>query len=421
MQNGSKNGGNNGGNGGSASSQRILMFLNSEKSLQKRLDLWAQKGIITPLQAAQIQDLERTSHQGRAQDLLKAIGFIMLGAGLVFLVAHNWSELARELRALVAFAIVALSLALNLWAHSKGSAALKQGAALFWALGFGAAFAIISQSYHLSSSEDDFIFWWLALCAPLIFLDRSKLLCFLYLVIGSVWYAGAEDHARFALLALPFALCFARTLIKKENSFAPVAALALSLFLWIFVWRGEITSTQIAFLYGFYFLLGEIFYAKAPLAKNPLFLISFAIAAFVVLFSDAFYYDKDKTRVAIASGLFLGAFLLWLGRMQKERILIPLSVLCVSGAHLAGDPALGTYLALAALIGSMFFAYGTGFFKIYATLFVLLLTRIFFDFDDLLTKATVFLAIGAALVFGAKILGRRGGRSQRTDRKDRTK
>src|SRR3954451_17503895 len=112
-------------------------------------------GVLTPETA----DALRQHYSSQPPDAPRRIGFILsailgsllVGAGVVLLVAHNWDFLSRPIRCAIAFAPLILSQALAIFVllRRNGSAAWRETAAILNVVAVGTAMALVSQTYQI--------------------------------------------------------------------------------------------------------------------------------------------------------------------------------------------------------------------------------------------------------------------------------
>jgi len=132
--------------------------------------------------------------------LLAVLGCALMGAGVILILAHNWEQLGRPLRAGLAFVPLLIGQACCFFAllRRPESVAWREGAGTFCALAIGACIALISQTYHLPGDLGAFLLVWVLLGAPLIYLLRSSAVAVLYLAGVLAWFGAShgEAHAR---------------------------------------------------------------------------------------------------------------------------------------------------------------------------------------------------------------------------------
>lgn len=132
--------------------------------------------------------------------LMAILGSLCIGAGIILLFAHNWEELSRPTRTALSFAPLVVGQLLTAWVlmRRRESAAWCEAVGAFTALAIGACIALIGQTYHLPGDMRGFLWTWMLLGAPLIYLLRCSSAALLYMagVIGwsfaRPWWDGSE-------------------------------------------------------------------------------------------------------------------------------------------------------------------------------------------------------------------------------------
>ena len=122
------------------------------------------------------------------------LGAALVGAGVILLLAHNWEDLSRPIRTVLAFAPLLAGQVIAGWVllRRRDSIAWSEGSAVFLTAAIGACIALIAQTYHISGNLASFLFTWLWLGIPLVYLLRSTSVAILFLVGATAW-AGAEQ------------------------------------------------------------------------------------------------------------------------------------------------------------------------------------------------------------------------------------
>ena len=132
--------------------------------------------------------------------ILSAIlGSLLVGAGIVLLVAHNWDFLSRPARCAIAFAPLVLSQALGVFVLLRryGSAAWHEAAALLNVASIGTATALVSQTYQIQGDFARFILVWMLLALPIVYLFRTSVGLSAYFVGAAIWVLASTQSSHF--------------------------------------------------------------------------------------------------------------------------------------------------------------------------------------------------------------------------------
>lgn len=143
------------------------------------------------------------------------IGALLVGLGIMLLLAHNWTDLSRPQRTVLSFLPLVLGQGLAGWAWLKkrASPAWCEGSATFLFLAVGASIALVGQTYHIPGDLARFLLAWMLLGLPLVYLFRAALPTLLYWA-GVTWWSvlGADDRLPvmffWLLMALPLPFCW---------------------------------------------------------------------------------------------------------------------------------------------------------------------------------------------------------------------
>lgn len=163
------------------------------KELYEQLPTLVQDGV---LDQASAQRLE--GHYGELPDslgkrvlivFLSIVGVTLIGAGITLVIGHNWNELSRPARTVLAFLPLLAGQAAAFYTLIKApdSTAWREGAGTFLFLGIGTCIALVAQTYHMPGSFDTFQITWMLLALPLVYLLRASMPAILYLVGITCW------------------------------------------------------------------------------------------------------------------------------------------------------------------------------------------------------------------------------------------
>lgn len=156
-------------------------------------------GLLSDEQAARIREHYATpaADGGNRMLLLFGIlGSLLIALGIILVIAHNWDELGRTLRTVLAFLPLAIGQALVVFTLLKKPTerTWREGSAVFLFLAVGACLALVSQIYHLPGELEGFLFTWSLLVVLLLYVPGSIMAALLYISMIT-WYAalaGAE-------------------------------------------------------------------------------------------------------------------------------------------------------------------------------------------------------------------------------------
>lgn len=121
--------------------------------------------------------------------IFSILGAVLIGSGIILLLAHNWSELTRLIRTLIIFSGLIGAQGLVGWVlcNKSNSVPWREGSATFLTFVVGAAIALIGQTYHLPSDLSNFLLTWMLLSVPLVYIVDTTIPGLIYLAGISWW------------------------------------------------------------------------------------------------------------------------------------------------------------------------------------------------------------------------------------------
>ena len=175
------------------------MRLTHERWLDEQLPVWEREGIVTVEGARRLRERYPAKPQtSLAQTLVGGVGALLIGNGLIAVLAYNWDDFPRWVRLVFALGPLAATQAVSWWVLLKDETAKpgqREAAALAQALAVGAAMALVSQIYNLPGTWTDLVFWWCVVSVPLAWVLRSQAVAIAYLLGITVWtIAQAADR-----------------------------------------------------------------------------------------------------------------------------------------------------------------------------------------------------------------------------------
>lgn len=167
------------------------MSLLHNRWLAEQIPGWEREGIVTAAGARLLRERYGTESGGSlAQLIVGAVGAVLIGTGLIAVLAYNWDDFPRWVRLLLALGPLAASQAVSGWVLKQAEAARpwqREAAAAMQAAAAGAALALVSQIYNLPGRWPDFLFWWCVVSLPLAWVLRSQAVAIAYLIGITVW------------------------------------------------------------------------------------------------------------------------------------------------------------------------------------------------------------------------------------------
>lgn len=133
----------------------------------------------------------KSSNSGNRLFLVFGIlGALLIGLGVILILAHNWDNLSRGVKTVFAFLplLIAQGLCAFTLLRKEDSDTWRESTATLLFFGVGASIALISQIYNMPGQLETFLLTWAVLVLPIIYIMRSSMVSLLYLA-GITWYA----------------------------------------------------------------------------------------------------------------------------------------------------------------------------------------------------------------------------------------
>ncbi|MFH1046064.1 MAG: DUF2157 domain-containing protein [Candidatus Omnitrophota bacterium] len=428
--------------------------------LYQELPALVAKGILTQESSDKLRQ-----HYGAVKSVSKTrtvliicavLGALLIGLGIILLLAHNWEQFSRFTRAVLSFLPLVLGQALVFWtlAYRPQSPAFKEGSATFLSLMVGASIALVSQTYNIPGDTGTFILSWMLLSVPLVYLLQASLPAAIYLVGITSWAGSYWDNPSMAVLFWPLAAIVVPHFIwalRQELYTLRLAILSLVAMVCVSfaasfslgkTWPG---SWVIIFpsLYAVFYSLGcRQFSGIFTSWQRPLRIFG-GIALFVLAFQFTFRYvwqyaDLDFSQIArdigassawpdhlITLAILATALLLFYDNLKSKKWNVALfgavPFLAIAGYFLKEEaitlPLLifNLFLFVLSISRIMFGIRSNSLGLINSGMLILALLIIarFFDSDiGFIIKGLVFIAVGSGFLITNAVLARRLGGAQ---------
>jgi hypothetical protein len=263
--------------------------------------------------------------------ILASVGAALVGAGIILLVAHNWDELSRAARTVIAFLplLGAQALVAFVLLRRNESRPWRELAAILDVAAVATSISLVSQTYQIQGTFAEFLRTWLLLSLPIVYLLRTTLGAVAYLIGSIVWlihrggFFGGSSSPNFfwllLLLLVPYFLWRYRIARDTRETATLAVALAIAVIFGVgstteFA-RADIGELAFAGLLTTIYLCGMKFFAQPNGRLHPLAFvggIGLGITALVLSFealwhrSGSFSWsDRDAAgTIALAIEIF---------------------------------------------------------------------------------------------------------------------
>lgn len=191
----------------------------------KELPKLVEAQIITPETASAIEQYYRNRPDTKSNSLLTifgVLGAILVGLGIILIFAHNWDDLSKTSKVLLAFLpLIGCQLLTGYTILKQKNSVWKEvsGTLLFFAI--GSTIALISQIYHIPGNLGNFLLTWILLSVPVLYILRSNALALLHLIFATYYGVeagyGRTDYPWFFLLLTALFLPHYYRLCKQHS------------------------------------------------------------------------------------------------------------------------------------------------------------------------------------------------------------
>jgi uncharacterized membrane protein len=162
-------------------------------NLHHDIEALLEAGIIDSATADRIVNYYQSKPSNSGNRLYLAFGILgalLIGSGIILILAHNWDDFSRVTKTVLAFLPLLISQVLCAYTllKKRESDTWREATAILLFFAVGASIALISQIYNLPGRLDSYLLTWAVLVLPLIYIMRSSMVSLLYLA-GITWYA----------------------------------------------------------------------------------------------------------------------------------------------------------------------------------------------------------------------------------------
>ena len=277
----------------------------------------------TGLKIAKYYELKKQTAPNNLVVVLGVLGALLVGSGIVLIVAHNWDELSRFVKTILSFLplVVAQLICAYTLLKQKDNRVWKEGSSILLFFAIGVSISLISQIYQISGSMSGFLLTWMILALPLVYLLSSSTVALLC-IAGFTWYACELGYfQRFPTIPLMYLAALILLVPYYINQFKRnPASNTIYLLHWfiaisLIICLGSFTKQEDAFfewlfllyciLFCIYYFIGRSpYFTDKGITANP-FLSTGIIGILIILLSWSFeFLWKDLQPSFKAAPLF---------------------------------------------------------------------------------------------------------------------
>lgn len=297
----------------------------------KNLSELVNANVVSKEAANDIQKYYQQKKEGSSNVLLivfGVLGAILVGLGIILVLAHNWDNLPRGVKVIFAFLPLIIGQVICGYTLLKKaeSRPLRESSSAFLILAIGSSISLISQIYNIPGSINVFLLTWVLLALPIVYIMKSSIGAILYL-IGITAYASVagysyyENSAPYFYWVLLFGIIphYLNILTKNPNSngisflnwLIPISVMIV---IGTFVDNLDQMMVPIYFsLFGLFYVVGDFdFLAKGKLRNNGVKMIGALGQLFLLLaisFGD-FWHHSNWGRIFESSAILMIAVIL---------------------------------------------------------------------------------------------------------------
>jgi uncharacterized membrane protein len=304
------------------------------KQILKELPNLVQAQIISEETADRIRkyyESQPSQSSNRLFIVFGILGSLLVGMGLVLIIAHNWDVLPKIGKLAIGFLPLMIGQAVGAYVILKktDARAWREGTGAFLFFAIAISISIVGQVYNLEGNFGRFLFAWMCLALPIPYVLRSSFASLL-LITGITWYAAEVGYFNYpysnapyywVLLALIIPFYYTEFLRRgmKNNFFyfhSWLLALSVTTSLGIFVDQGE-EMIMIAYmsLFSAFMLISQLkmFETNRVLTNAYLVVGSLGVIILFLMLSFDFYWSdltNDLTYEAFIQSEFVASVIL---------------------------------------------------------------------------------------------------------------
>ncbi|WP_234859515.1 DUF2157 domain-containing protein [Aquimarina aquimarini] len=425
----------------------------------KELQVLIRDKVISPELADKIERYYATKNIERPNRLFMIFGVfgaLLIGSGIILMLAHNWDDFTRLTKTILAFIPLIIGQIMTGYSVLKNkSVTWKEASGTFLFFSVGAAISLVSQIYNIPGKLSSFLLTWIVLCLPLLYVLRSHVITLLSIVL-STYYAvelGFWSHwsAKVPWLYIIFMIAiipYYYNLLTKN-----ISSNTVTIFNWLLPMSGTIAlgafvgaSDDLGFimyiiLFGLFYNIGKLpVFAETRTARNGFLIIgSLGTVVLLMIFTFRSMWDEllpgrfvyDNQELYITLGLLVVSILVF-GYTAFKKGIKTITLFQVAFMAFIGVYAIffASGILPVIIINILVFALGVSAIKIGVSKFnfailnygllivsILIICR-FFDTDmSFILRGILFIAVGVGFFLTNYIMLKQQGSNNQKNRK----
>ncbi len=266
----------------------------------------------TAVKITEYYNTKKKDSKNRLFVIFGVLGALLVGLGIVLIVAHNWDNFSKITKTIMAFIPLLLGQFLSGYTLLKktDSTVWREASAAFLFFAIGANISLISQIYHMNGSLTNFVLVWMLLSLPLVYVMKSSFISLLYIVgitfyacnLGYWTYPNVEPYLFWVLLIAIMPHYYTLYKTHHQSNFFIFHNWLIPLSLIIVLGTVAATSSillNVAYfnLFGLFYLIGKTSFFSHQQPKNSyLILGSFGMIVLLLIASfDGFWEHIQRT------------------------------------------------------------------------------------------------------------------------------
>ncbi|PWL40330.1 hypothetical protein DKG77_05785 [Flagellimonas aquimarina] len=284
-------------------------------SILKDLPNLVKADIITEETADDIKNYYKnkgSSSTNRLFVVFGILGAILVGLGVILIIAHNWDELSKNTKTFFAFLplVAAQIICGYVLIKKQDSVAWRESGSTLLFFGVGACISLVSQIYNISGDLSSFLLTWMLICLPIAYIMRSSVASLLFLMgityyacETSYWSYPSSESYLYWLLLLAI-LPFYYLLYKKspKSNFMVFHNWLVPLSLTIVLGTLANTAEELMFigyfsLFGLFYIIGNLDFFSQQKTRNNGYTTIGSLGSLILLFIlsfDGFWEDLRR-------------------------------------------------------------------------------------------------------------------------------